>query len=92
MVLGDSLCSLLWCGVSPNRLFIIKTIPSSEAKLLRTMLPQYYNYVANNPETYIMRYCGLHSIRMHFGEEIFVIVIGVNSSSLYYYITTCIEL
>ncbi|KAL6077846.1 PIPK domain-containing protein, variant 3 [Balamuthia mandrillaris] len=61
---------------SPDKCFIIKTISRSEAKLLVSILPDLYRYMANNPDSLLMRFYGCHCIRMHYGDSIYAIVIG----------------
>jgi 1-phosphatidylinositol-4-phosphate 5-kinase len=61
---------------SPDKCFIIKTIPESEAKLLNKILPAYYQYIGNNPDSRLMRFYGLHAIKMHYGDQVFVIVMS----------------
>jgi len=45
--------------------YMMKTVTSKEHKLLRGMLRCYYDYVTQNPGTLIVRFLGLHSIRVH---------------------------
>jgi len=61
---------------SPDKCLIIKTIPESEAQLLSKILPAYYQYITSNPESRIMRIYGLHAIQMHYGDQVFVIVMN----------------
>jgi len=61
---------------SPDKCFIIKTIPQNEAHLLRQILPSYYGYMMQNPNTMLMRFYGLHAIQMQFSDQVYVCVMG----------------
>eukprot|EP00027_Filamoeba_sp_ATCC50430_P004402 CAMPEP_0168550528 /NCGR_PEP_ID=MMETSP0413-20121227/5692_1 /TAXON_ID=136452 /ORGANISM="Filamoeba nolandi, Strain NC-AS-23-1" /LENGTH=524 /DNA_ID=CAMNT_0008581003 /DNA_START=524 /DNA_END=2098 /DNA_ORIENTATION=+ len=61
---------------SPDKNFIIKTIPESEAIVLRKILPDYYHHLSANPGSYIIRLYGLHSLKIQNNVEIFVVVMG----------------
>eukprot|EP00027_Filamoeba_sp_ATCC50430_P002555 CAMPEP_0168562144 /NCGR_PEP_ID=MMETSP0413-20121227/11967_1 /TAXON_ID=136452 /ORGANISM="Filamoeba nolandi, Strain NC-AS-23-1" /LENGTH=615 /DNA_ID=CAMNT_0008593553 /DNA_START=407 /DNA_END=2254 /DNA_ORIENTATION=- len=61
---------------SPDKSFILKTIPESEAILLKKILPSYYMYLSTNPHSYLIRIYGLHSLKLQNDVEIFVVVMG----------------
>lgn len=42
--------------------FLLKTIFRAEFKLLRRILEDYYYHLQNNPNSYILKICGLHKI------------------------------
>jgi len=53
--------------------FLIKTQRKSESQFMRSVLQQYFNFVADNPKTILVRLCGAHRVklphlrrRMHF--------------------------
>jgi hypothetical protein len=45
---------------SPDKKFIIKTVTKAEAELLFHILPKYYGYLLRNPQSFIVRFYGLH--------------------------------
>ncbi|KAG7382156.1 hypothetical protein PHYPSEUDO_005182 [Phytophthora pseudosyringae] len=45
--------------------FMIKTQTKDESKFLRRMLPHYYKFVMENPDTLITRFYGMHRVKMH---------------------------
>lgn len=45
--------------------FMIKTQTKDESKFLRRILPHYYRYVINNPNTLLTRFYGMHRVKMH---------------------------
>lgn len=61
---------------SPDKNFIMKTIPESEAIVLRKILPDYYHHLSANPSSFIIRLYGLHSLKIQNDVEIFVVVMG----------------
>ncbi|KAI7873257.1 uncharacterized protein EV154DRAFT_431013 [Mucor mucedo] len=56
--------------------FIIKTIPKSEHRFMRKILPHYYEHVKNQPHTLLCRYYGLHRIKLPHGPKIRFVVMG----------------
>lgn len=56
--------------------FIIKTIHHTEHKFMRKVLKQYYEHVANNPNTLLCRFYGLHRIKLPHGRKIHFVVMG----------------
>lgn len=59
---------------SPDKRFILKTIPESEALLLLKILPDFHRHLVSNPESLIIRFFGLHAISMQAGGMIYVSV------------------
>jgi 1-phosphatidylinositol-4-phosphate 5-kinase len=54
---------------------MIKTQTTSESKFLRRILPHYYNYVVDNPSTYLPRFYGMHRVDMpHLGTRVHFVV------------------
>ncbi|KAL3656753.1 hypothetical protein V7S43_018312 [Phytophthora oleae] len=45
--------------------FMIKTQTKDESKFLRRILPHYYKFVMENPDTLITRFYGMHRVKMH---------------------------
>jgi 1-phosphatidylinositol-4-phosphate 5-kinase len=48
---------------TPDNKFMIKTISHNEFERLKFILKNYYNHLANHPQTLITRYFGLHKIK-----------------------------
>ena len=44
---------------------MIKTQTKAESKFLRRILPHYYKFVMENPNTLITRFYGMHRVKMH---------------------------
>jgi 1-phosphatidylinositol-4-phosphate 5-kinase len=44
---------------------MIKTQTKNESKFLRRILPHYYKFVMENPNTLITRFYGMHRVKMH---------------------------
>ncbi|TDH73148.1 hypothetical protein CCR75_006719 [Bremia lactucae] len=45
--------------------FMIKTQTKDESKFLRRILPHYFKFVMENPNTMITRFYGMHRVKMH---------------------------
>ncbi|CAI5716639.1 unnamed protein product [Peronospora destructor] len=45
--------------------FMIKTQTKDESKFLRRILPHYYKFVMENPNTLMTRFYGMHRVEMH---------------------------
>ncbi|CAH0485468.1 unnamed protein product [Peronospora farinosa] len=45
--------------------FMIKTQTKDESKFLRRVLPHYYKFVMENPNTLMTRFYGMHRVEMH---------------------------
>ncbi|KAL1998830.1 hypothetical protein VTN02DRAFT_5506 [Thermoascus thermophilus] len=56
--------------------YIIKTIHHAEHKLLRKILPQYYEHIEKNPNTLISQFYGLHRVKMAYGRKIHFVVMN----------------
>ncbi|KAI9278048.1 hypothetical protein BY458DRAFT_432505 [Sporodiniella umbellata] len=56
--------------------FIIKTIHYTEHKFMRNILKDYYNHIAQNPNTLLCRYYGLHRIKLPHGRKIHFVVMS----------------
>jgi len=56
--------------------FILKTIPKSEAKLLRLLLPSYVEHIANDENTLLPKFFGLHRVKPHKGRQVRFVVMS----------------
>ncbi|KAK7950956.1 uncharacterized protein PG986_006684 [Apiospora aurea] len=56
--------------------YIIKTIHHGEHKFLRRILKDYYNHVADNPNTLLSQFYGLHRVKMPYGKKIHFVVMN----------------
>lgn len=58
--------------------YMIKTIKKSEFFVLKDMLPEYYNYIIDNPDTLITKYYGLHQLKCYSktGRIVYTIYVG----------------
>jgi len=61
---------------SPDKKFIIKTVPESEALELIRILPYYYRHLDENRNSLLIRFFGLHAIRMLHSEIIYIVVMS----------------
>ncbi|MES1914126.1 MAG: hypothetical protein MHM6MM_006249 [Cercozoa sp. M6MM] len=58
---------------SHDKQFMIKTQTKSESKFLRALLPSYFEYVMNEPNTLLTRFFGLHRVTLR-GRTLYFIV------------------
>ncbi|KAJ2624138.1 Phosphatidylinositol-4-phosphate 5-kinase [Coemansia sp. RSA 1358] len=56
--------------------FIIKTVHHTEHKFMREILPQYYEFVRDHPNTLLSRIYGLHRIKLPQGRKVHFIVMS----------------
>ncbi|KAJ2856767.1 Phosphatidylinositol-4-phosphate 5-kinase, partial [Coemansia erecta] len=56
--------------------FIIKTVHHTEHKFMRDILPQYYEFVRDHPNTLLSRIYGLHRIKLPHGRKVHFIVMS----------------
>ncbi|KAJ9449978.1 Phosphatidylinositol 4-phosphate 5-kinase 1 [Diplonema papillatum] len=49
--------------------FIVKTITPAESRLLLDILPDYYKHITKYDDSLIVRFYGLHAIKMHSGAK-----------------------
>lgn len=58
--------------------YMIKTIKKSEFFVLKDMLPEYFRYVVDNPDTLITKYYGLHQLKCYNngGRIVYTIYVG----------------
>jgi len=48
---------------SNNGRYMIKTLKEHEALTLRRLLPDYYNFMLNNADSLLVRFCGLYAVK-----------------------------
>ncbi|XP_071736872.1 phosphatidylinositol 4-phosphate 5-kinase 7-like [Rutidosis leptorrhynchoides] len=56
--------------------FVIKTLRTSELKVLLKMLPSYYKHVSVHDNTLITKFYGLHEITLRGGKKVQFVVMG----------------
>lgn len=56
--------------------FLIKSMTRSECKLMRSILPDYYYYVKNQPSTLLTKFYGMYRVTTHHRQPIYFIVMG----------------
>merc|ERR1712113_761010 len=56
--------------------FLIKSMTRSECKLMRKILPQYYYYVKNQPNTLLTKFYGMYRVKTHNRQPIYFVVMG----------------
>lgn len=61
---------------SPDRRFLIKTIPDHEAKTMVRILPAYYSHIENNPKTLLSPVVGLYALRLVGAPSLNIIVMA----------------
>merc|ERR1711933_169094 len=59
-----------------NGQFLIKSMTRSECKLMRKILPSYYYYVKNQPNTLLTKFYGMYRVKTHNRQPIYFIVMG----------------
>ena len=70
-----------------DRQFMIKTQTKAESKYMRSLLPQYYKHVMENPNTFITRFYGMHRVKPHKSDEKHFIIMGsVLNTPLYVHV------
>jgi hypothetical protein len=82
---------MFFCGSGE---FIVKTIKSTEAKILNQSLRQYYSYLKNNKKSLLCRFLGSYSLNMY--EQTFYFVVMSNCfdpkadiNERYFYLFIC---
>jgi len=61
---------------SHNQKYMVKTMSKTEAKLLRKILPQYYNYIKKHPHSLLVKYFGMHRVKPHRRDRIYFLIMG----------------
>lgn len=59
---GSSGAFMFFCGSGE---FMVKTISSFESKVLSSILMKYATHLSNNPESMLVRFLGLHELKMY---------------------------
>ncbi len=59
-----------------DRKYMIKTVTQSECKFLRKILPAYYAHIAQNPQTLLTRFYGVHRVKPHKKRERHFLIMG----------------
>lgn len=68
---GASGAFMFFCG---NGEFMVKTISAKEAGVLCSILSKYVTHLLNNPESLLVRFMGLHELRMYSQTFNFVVM------------------
>uniref|UniRef100_A0A7S1U3Z0 PIPK domain-containing protein n=1 Tax=Phaeomonas parva TaxID=124430 RepID=A0A7S1U3Z0_9STRA len=57
--------------------YMIKTMEKAECKLLRDLLPDYYNHIKNQRQTLMTRFYGMHRVKMrHISKVMHFVIMG----------------
>lgn len=57
--------------------YMIKTLSTAENKFLLRLLPHYYKFVTQNPHTQLVRYYGMHRVKMyHLRRNVHFVIMG----------------
>ncbi|KAJ1432976.1 hypothetical protein B484DRAFT_429674 [Ochromonadaceae sp. CCMP2298] len=62
---------------SSNEKCIVKTTTKSESLALRNIMPQYVDFITENPDSLVCRFLGSHCITMYDNELYFVVMLNV---------------
>eukprot|EP00931_Biecheleriopsis_adriatica_P056529 TRINITY_DN33497_c0_g1_i1.p1 TRINITY_DN33497_c0_g1~~TRINITY_DN33497_c0_g1_i1.p1 ORF type:complete len:819 (-),score=162.72 TRINITY_DN33497_c0_g1_i1:30-2486(-) len=49
--------------------YMMKTVTTKEFEVLRNMLKQYYDHITQNKDTFVVRFLGLHCLRVQRGQR-----------------------
>jgi len=63
---------------TPDKKFLLKTIPKNEAHLIRKILPNYYSYLAYNPNSLLSfsRLYGSYGVKVPPGQKLYIVALG----------------
>ena len=56
--------------------FLIKSMTRSESSFLRKILPDYYRYVQQQPNTLLTKFYGMYRVKTHNRQPIYFVVMG----------------
>mmetsp|Transcript_31814 Transcript_31814/g.73051 ORF Transcript_31814/g.73051 Transcript_31814/m.73051 type:complete len:500 (-) Transcript_31814:72-1571(-) len=56
--------------------FIVKTLPQSEAKVLKTLMPDYSEFLVKHPKSLLPRYYALYRLSPDFGRAVRLVVMN----------------
>lgn len=60
-----------WFYYSGDAKYLIKTMSKEESKFMRKLLPHYFNFLRENPHTFINPFFGMHRVQMSsFGQQV----------------------
>ncbi|EGG21885.1 putative phosphatidylinositol phosphate kinase [Cavenderia fasciculata] len=59
---------------SHDNQYVLKTIPKREAKLLRSLLPEYFEHMKRNPNSLLTKFFGLHRVKPRQGRQVRFVV------------------
>lgn len=65
--------------LSADERFIFKTLPHSEVRTMKNILPHYQKYIANNPQSRLMRFLAMHRFQVR-NNYIYIVV----STNIFY--------
>eukprot|EP01126_Amoeba_proteus_P033291 TRINITY_DN3266_c0_g1_i5.p1 TRINITY_DN3266_c0_g1~~TRINITY_DN3266_c0_g1_i5.p1 ORF type:complete len:533 (-),score=95.29 TRINITY_DN3266_c0_g1_i5:22-1620(-) len=59
---------------SPDKRFILKTVPHSESELLYNIMWDYYKHLLDNPDTLLLRFYGSYELKPPHAHSIYIVV------------------
>ncbi|KAG1707177.1 hypothetical protein DVH05_026373 [Phytophthora capsici] len=65
-----------------DRKYVVKTLTNEELKFLLSILPRYYKFMKDHPDTFMTRFFGCHGLTMYGKTVFFVVMQSVFSTSL----------
>eukprot|EP00620_Florenciella_sp_RCC1587_P016204 CAMPEP_0182566816 /NCGR_PEP_ID=MMETSP1324-20130603/8176_1 /TAXON_ID=236786 /ORGANISM="Florenciella sp., Strain RCC1587" /LENGTH=586 /DNA_ID=CAMNT_0024780687 /DNA_START=8 /DNA_END=1768 /DNA_ORIENTATION=+ len=66
-----------WFYYSGDAKYLIKTMSKEESKFMRKLLPHYFDFLRENPHTFINPFFGMHRVQMSsFGQQVYFMVLG----------------
>ncbi|KAF1313621.1 Phosphatidylinositol-4-phosphate 5 kinase-like protein, partial [Globisporangium splendens] len=65
-----------------DRKYVVKTLTKEELKFLLSILPTYYTFIKNNPNTFMTRFFGCHGLTMYGKTVFFMVMQSVFDSNL----------
>ncbi|RLN71659.1 hypothetical protein BBJ28_00020609 [Nothophytophthora sp. Chile5] len=65
-----------------DRKYVVKTLTSEELKFLLSILPKYYTFMTQHPDTFMTRFFGCHGLTMYGKTVFFVVMQSVFATSL----------
>ncbi|RLN81423.1 hypothetical protein BBJ28_00020914 [Nothophytophthora sp. Chile5] len=65
-----------------DRKYVVKTLTSEELKFLLGILPKYYTFMTQHPDTFMTRFFGCHGLTMYGKTVFFVVMQSVFATSL----------
>ncbi|EGZ23031.1 phosphatidylinositol-4-phosphate 5 kinase-like protein [Phytophthora sojae] len=65
-----------------DRKYVVKTLTNEELRFLLSILPKYYKFMKNHPDTFMTRFFGCHGLTMYGKTVFFVVMQSVFATSL----------